>query len=131
MNIRDAIQAELGRLGLAWEDLPAGGLASRGDDFLKRLRTFAPGLTWQDVLPDLPPHWLQGRTETWTTPYRPLGPYDYQELPTGPAVMSVGRSQASRISSNISSPRPSKQVGLSMALASWKSPIPSGPRSMR
>ncbi len=86
MNIRDAIQAELGRLGLAWEDLPAGGLASRVDDFLKRLRTFSPGVTWWDVLPDLPPHWLPGRPETWTTPYRPLGPYDYQELPTGPAV---------------------------------------------
>ena len=86
MNIRDAIQAELDRLGLVREDLPAGGFAGQGEALLKRLRGFSPGATWRDVLPDLPAHWLPGRPETWTTPYRPLGPYDYQELPTGPAV---------------------------------------------
>ena len=69
MNIRVAIQAELDRLGLTWEDLPAGGFASRGEDaFLKLLRTFSPGVTWRDIVPDLPPHWLPGRPETWTTP---------------------------------------------------------------
>ncbi len=27
-----------------------------------------------------------GKPESWTVPYQPFGPYDYQKLPTGPAV---------------------------------------------
>src|SRR5205085_946535 len=77
------------RLGLRMEDLPAGGLAgdrSALEEWLERLRLAKPGVTWRDVLPDLPGHWVAGRPETWTTPYRPLGTYDYQELPTAPAL---------------------------------------------
>ena len=83
------LRSELERLGLTMEDLPAGGLAgdkSALQDWLARLRLAKPGVTWRDVLPDLPAHWVAGRPETWTVPYKPLGPYDYQELPTSPAV---------------------------------------------
>jgi hypothetical protein len=53
--------------------------------FLRFLQNLEPPVTWRDVFPDLPSHWVPGRPETWTTKYRPFGPYDYQELPTGPA----------------------------------------------
>ena len=84
-----ALDAELARLGLRIADLPGGGLAGSAraiEGLVARLRSMVPGVTWRDVFPDLPRHWEPGRPETWTTPYRPLGPYDYQELPTGPAV---------------------------------------------
>ncbi len=88
-----ALQTELKRLGLRIADLPGAGLAAASgaafEQFLARLRTMAPGVTWRDVLPELPAHWESGRPETWTTPYRPFGSYDYQELPTGPAVHVV------------------------------------------
>ena len=84
-----AFDAELQRLGLRARDLP--GLAVTGAEqaleaLLTRLRSLSPGATWHDVLPDLPPGWIPGRPETWTTPYRPDGPWDYQELPTGQAI---------------------------------------------
>lgn len=87
--LQAALRAEFERLGLKVENFPGGGLAGDRDaleGWLERLRASAPGATWRDVLPDLPAHWQPGRPETWTTPYLPLGPYDYQELPTGPAV---------------------------------------------
>ncbi len=88
-----ALRTELERLGLRIADLPGGGLAAASsaatEELLVRLRMMAPGVTWRDVLPELPAHWEPGRPETWTTPYRPFGPYDYQELPTGPAVHVV------------------------------------------
>ena len=85
---RDAILREFARIGLRSDDLP--GLATSDvDEFLEHLRRQPAGASWRDVLPDLPAHWVPGRPETWTTPYRPLGPYDYQELPTGPAVHVV------------------------------------------
>src|SRR5512146_2672435 len=84
-----AFDAELQRLGLRARDLP--GLAVTGGEqaleaLLTRLRSLSPGATWHDVLPDLPPGWIPGCPETWTTPYRPDGPWDYQELPTGQAI---------------------------------------------
>jgi ribosomal protein S18 acetylase RimI-like enzyme len=39
-----------------------------------------------DAMPDLPAHWIPGKPETWTTPYRPYGDYDHQSLPTGAAI---------------------------------------------
>ena len=83
------IASELARLGLRREDMPGGSLAfapGAAESFLGRLRRLSPGCSWRDVLPDLPAHWEAGKPESWTTPYRPLGPYDYQELPTGPVV---------------------------------------------
>jgi len=62
------------------------GSAAGAEQLLTRLRGMAPGVTWRDVLPDLPVHWVARRPETWTTPYHPFGPYDYQQLPTGPAL---------------------------------------------
>ena len=56
------------------------------EEGLAALKRLQPGVTWRDVLPGLPSHWQAGRPETWTTSYRPFGPFDYQELPTGPAV---------------------------------------------
>lgn len=82
-----AIELEFRRLGLRGNELPGGGLAVQDSAaFLRFLQTFEPPITWRDVFPDLPSHWLPGRPETWTTPYRPLGPYDHQSLPTGPAI---------------------------------------------
>ena len=89
---RAALQAEFDRLGLKLEDFPGGGMASeRGalKDWLLELRSLKPGVGWRDAVPDLPAHWEPGSPETWTTPYHPLGPFDYPELPTGPAVHAV------------------------------------------
>ena len=81
------IESEFRRLGLRTDDLPGGGLAVQDSEaFLRVLQTFEPPVTWRDVFPDMPSHWVPGRPETWTTPYRPLGSYDHQSLPTGPAV---------------------------------------------
>ncbi|HEY9516506.1 MAG TPA: hypothetical protein VIQ74_12575 [Gemmatimonadaceae bacterium] len=82
-----AIEQELARLGLRLMDLPGLAVGPGGlDGLLQHLRGLPTGATWHDVLPELPRHWVPGRPETWTTRYRPFGPYDYQELPTGPAV---------------------------------------------
>jgi hypothetical protein len=83
------VQAEFDRLGLDPDAMPGGGLSVGGQalgSLLTRLRSMSPGVTWRDVFPDIPAHWEAGKPETWTTPYRPLGVYDYQELPAGPAV---------------------------------------------
>jgi hypothetical protein len=88
-EIRKAMDAEFERLGLDAHDIPGGGLAGSADGIellLRHLRALSPGATWREVFPDLPAHWLPGRPETWTRPYRPLGTYDYQELPTGPVA---------------------------------------------
>jgi hypothetical protein len=87
-----AFELEVLRLGLRLEDLPGGLAVDDSDSFLRFLRTLEPPVTWRDVFPDLPTHWSPGRPETWTIPYRPFGPYDYQELPTGPAVHVIGPS---------------------------------------
>jgi hypothetical protein len=87
--LRAALQSELDRLGLKLEDFPGGGMSGeRGalKEWLLQLRSLEPGVGWRDVVPDLPAHWEPGRPETWTTPYHPLGPCDYPELPAGPAV---------------------------------------------
>ena len=86
----EAFTAECSRLGLNMHDLP--GLATGGSDdgerqFLEHMRSLLPGATWHDVFPDLPRHWVPGKPETWTTPYRPLGDFDFQTLPAGPAVL--------------------------------------------
>ena len=88
----DDFTREFERLGLDWRVL--GGLAVAGGEdgvaaFLTHLRSLQPGATWHDVLPNLPADWTPGepdQPEQWIGPYKPLGPYDYQELPTGPAV---------------------------------------------
>ena len=92
-----AFDQELERLGLRRRDLP--GLAVTGgekalEEILTRLRSLSPGATWHDVFPDLPRDWISGRPETWITPYHPLGPWDYQELPTGQAVRVSYRGDA-------------------------------------
>ena len=86
---KTAFLAELARLGLALETFPGGGLA--GDtralpQLLAHMRSLMPPVTWHDVFPDLPAHWVTGRPETWTVPYKPLGTFDYQAPPTGPAI---------------------------------------------
>jgi len=60
--------------------------------FLAHLRGLKSGATWHDVFPDMPKHWVAGKPETWTRLYRPLGPFDYQELPTGPAIHVIHES---------------------------------------
>jgi hypothetical protein len=84
-----ALEREFQRLGLQPDALPGGGLAADAaalDQLLAHLRALASPATWREVFPDIPAHWVAGQPETWTTRYRPLGPYDYQALPTGPAV---------------------------------------------
>ena len=86
-EVMRAIESEFRRLGLRGNELPGGGSAVQNSEaFLRFLQTFEPPVTWRDVFPDLPSHWLPGRPETWTTSYHPLGPYDHQSLPTGPAI---------------------------------------------
>jgi hypothetical protein len=88
-DLRPQLTAELERLALRWEDLPGGGfmVGSGGlQAFIAHLQKFEPGVTWRQVLPDLPSHWEVAKPETWTAPYRPLGPFDYQQLPTGPVI---------------------------------------------
>jgi hypothetical protein len=83
----EALKAEFKRLGLNIDAIPGLiGEPTAINRLIARLRTLAPGATWRDVFPDPPAHWKPGQPETWATPYRPFGPYDYQELPTGPAV---------------------------------------------
>lgn len=84
-----AFQHEIQRLGLNLDSLPGGGLvadAASFDDLLRRIRALTPPVTWRDIFPDLPAHWVEGRPDTWTPRYRPVGPYDHQSLPTGPAI---------------------------------------------
>jgi len=83
-----ALQQELQRLNLSLDSLPGGGFAADDslDDLLERTRALVPPVAWREVFPDIPAHWVEGRPETWTTRYRPLGPYDHQSLPTGPAI---------------------------------------------
>jgi hypothetical protein len=84
----DAFQIEFARLGLNRRDLPWPAVDGGHDGearFLQRLRQSSPGVTWHEVLPRLPAHWVPGKPDTWTPPYRPLGTFDYQELPTSPA----------------------------------------------
>lgn len=83
-DFRTAVGYELRRLGLDPTDPPAlATAADTRDEFLANLRALPAGTSWRDVFPDLPSDW-QG----WDAPptYRPLGPYDYPALPTGPAV---------------------------------------------
>jgi hypothetical protein len=85
----ELVFAELERLGLDSREIPglAFGDGEEGvERFLAHIRSLAPGVTWREVLPDLPAHWILGEPETWTVPYAPFGPYDYAELPTGPAI---------------------------------------------
>lgn len=80
---------EFERLGLDYRDLPGlaiGDSASDAAAFLASVRRLTPGVTWHDIFPALPAHWVPGAPETWTHPYRAFGPYDYAELPVGPAV---------------------------------------------
>jgi hypothetical protein len=84
-----ALKSELKRLGLDYRLMPGGGLAGEPGfiaTLLRHVRALEPPSTWHAVFPDLPQHWKSGQPETWTGPYRPYGPFDYQTLPTGPAV---------------------------------------------
>jgi hypothetical protein len=86
-SVLGQIALEFERIKLRLEDLPDLVInAGVEHDLLMRLRALPTGATWRDVFPEMPEHWVPGRPETWTTPYRPLGSFDYPELPTGPAV---------------------------------------------
>ena len=86
-EILDAISRERDRIGVRNEDLPGLAIEEGAErKFLEHLEQLPPRASLHDVFPDMPSHWVAGQPETWTTPYGPMGPYDYQELPTGPAV---------------------------------------------
>ena len=86
-ELRRQLEDELKRLGLSQDAMPFLMFGPRSiAEFTAHLKRLEPGVTWHDVLPGLPRHWETGKPETWITPYRPLGPYDYQELPTAPAI---------------------------------------------
>jgi hypothetical protein len=68
---------------------------------LERVRAMQPGVTWRDVLPELPTDWVPFDPETWASRpirFRPLGSFDYQELPVGPAWHIQLRDNAGRSS---------------------------------
>lgn len=83
-DLAKELEAAFRRLGLAIHDMPFA--TNDLEPFIAHVRSLQPGASWHDVFPDAPAHWVPGRPETWTTRYRPFGPYDYQELPTGPAL---------------------------------------------
>jgi hypothetical protein len=87
---RAALEAEFRRLGLDVRDVPSlGGNAGGLLHLLERMRAMEPGVTWRDVLPDLPAYVVPGDPMSWlNAPIRfyPLGAFDYQQLPVGPAL---------------------------------------------
>lgn len=88
-ELHAAVLDELRRLRLDIDALPGGGLASDPDGLaglVERMRALTPPVTWRDVLSDLPAHLVDDRPETRTAPYFPIGPYDYQSRPAGPAI---------------------------------------------
>lgn len=82
---RSAILAELERIGLDVGEL-AGLAVTHSAELLAHLRTLKPGSSWHDAFPDVPKDWDPRDRRNLKAPYRPYGSYDYQELPTGPAV---------------------------------------------
>ena len=83
-----AILDEFARLKLNLKDSPYRVISSEpggAERFLAHLQAMEPGITWRDVYPDMPAHWIPGRPETWTHKYKPFGAFDYAEPPAGPA----------------------------------------------
>lgn len=79
---RDVLLREFARLRLSLDDAPSLAGTSAGlTDLLARVRALPIGSTWADIFPDAFP-----TGDTRPLPYRPLGDYDYQTLPTGPAL---------------------------------------------
>jgi ribosomal protein S18 acetylase RimI-like enzyme len=88
-HLFDAFKAELRRLGLQLDDYPGAAMAGDYEGFerlIEHMRTLTPPVSWHDVDPDIPAHWVSGRPETWTTKYRRFGQYDYAMPPAGPVV---------------------------------------------
>lgn len=90
-NLVERFRRELRRIGLDEESSPYGVMASGSEEavveFLAHVSSLPVGATWRDVYPDIPKHWDLANEETWTSAYRPLGPFDYPTLPCGPAVL--------------------------------------------
>lgn len=90
-DFRARYVAQLARLGLDEDMCPYAGLAvdsqEAAEHLLMRMQQLAPGATWRDVYPDMPAHWDLDDPDSWTYPYRPLFPFDYQTLPTGAVCM--------------------------------------------
>ena len=82
------ILAEFARLGLDVTSSPSlvTGGADGAATLLARLCAMAPGVTWREVYPEMPAHWIANQPHTWTVPYVPLGVYDYPVLPAGAAI---------------------------------------------
>lgn len=81
------IMSELMRIGVDLGSLPEMSFELDEPGLLERLQSLPVGATWRDVIPHLPAHWDMDDPTTWTIPYLPLGPADYQVLPTGPAIL--------------------------------------------
>ncbi|MEO6211500.1 MAG: hypothetical protein ABIQ10_15440 [Gemmatimonadaceae bacterium] len=82
----DVLLAEFERLGLDIGDLPGFARSGSLEPLIARVRAMEPGVTWHEVLPDLPKQFVPGRRETWPNKYRPVGDYDYPTPPAGPAL---------------------------------------------
>ena len=85
-NEFEVLLAEFERLGLNIRDLSGFAHSGSLEPLIARVRAMEPGVTWHEVLPDLPKQFVPGRPETWPLKYRPVGDYDYPELPAGPAL---------------------------------------------
>jgi hypothetical protein len=87
---RAALESESRRLGLDVRDVPSlGGNAGGLLHLLERMRAMEPGVTWRHVLPDLPAYVVPGDPRSWLDApirYYPVGTFDYQQLPVGPAL---------------------------------------------
>jgi hypothetical protein len=116
------IFAEFARLGLRLDESPHQAFAAGpggAEHLLETLRDLRAGATWHDVFPDMPASWVPGRPATWTTLYRPLGPFDYPTLPTGPAVHVTGRQVWTSRRSQRSWTRRAPLAGQCTARALW------------
>lgn len=88
-ELNEAVQQQIHRLGLNPEHNPymvAGTLEGMAE-FVAKLKALEPGVTWRDVFSDIPAHWDLEDPDTWTEAFEPYGPFDYQQLPAGAAVM--------------------------------------------
>jgi len=88
-ELNEAVRRQMERLKLNPEHNPymlAGTLEGLAE-FVSKLEALEPGVTWRDVFPDIPAHWNLEDDETWTERFEPYGPFDYQQLPAGAAVI--------------------------------------------
>lgn len=89
LSIHERLEREVLRLGLNPRECPTNlaGTEEGINDFIATLRGMEPGVTWRDVLPDLPEDSYSANDEIEIEPFKSFGSFDYQSPPAGAAVM--------------------------------------------